>query len=524
MDQITGTAMCPICNREVFPEMVNEHIDSGCKMGFKKRPTRDVNPPLESPRKLASMFRNHPTAMQQESHIDMKTPKIEMNQPDLKPSGSLAFVPEVEYTYDLSSTAPLAEIIRPRTVEEFFGQEELMGKSGLLKSLISCGKIPSMLFWGPPGCGKTTLAKVIGRTSDPPVNFKAITSVTHGIDEVKKIIEQSKNHRRLTGQNTILFVDEIHRYTKAQQDYFLPAVEQGLITLLAATTENPSFRLNSALLSRCKVFVLEKLEEDALLGILKRAQQVKLSINRSKGWTDPHGKQAVCDEGLKYIGRVSDGDARTAINALEMVLDSLEDFATLSLDQVKHVIQRTHMHYDNNGEEHYNLISALHKSIRGSSVEGALYWLGRMLYSGEDPLYIGRRLIRIASEDIGLADSQALPLAVSTFQSCQMVGMPECDVMLAHCAAYLAQAPKSVQVYRTMKMVKQLVKNEPSYPVPLHIRNAPTKLMQELNYGKGYIYNPDYPSDHEASKSQTYLPPELERDGIADTLRELMKK
>ncbi|KAI0233162.1 DNA-dependent ATPase mgs1 [Massospora cicadina] len=540
-----GTSVCPICDQGVFSEQINEHIDSGCKMGLKRWPIGWESPRkskgVDSPKK-AKAFNQPVTEVQKLSFFQRPKPTSMQSIPSdasLTEGNQVKVGVKPAVSSEASSKVPLAELVRPQTLEDFFGQGDLLGPGGLLSSLLKHGKVPSLLFWGPPGCGKTTLAKVIGRSCQPLVNFKGITSVTHGIDEVRKLIDQANHHRRLTGQPTVLFVDEIHRYSKAQQDHFLPAVEQGQITLLAATTENPSFRVNSALLSRCKVLVLEKLDPEAIYRILKRAQRVKLSAAPNlqisgagtgcPGGADTpqdtlQGSQVVCDEGLRYIGRISDGDARHAINALELILDSLDKVEPLSVDQVKGILQRTHLHYDQNGEEHYNLISALHKSIRGSSVEGALYWLGRMLYGGEDPLYIGRRLIRMASEDVGWADSHALPLAVATLQSCQVVGMPECDVMLAHCAAYLARAPKSVQVYRALKRVRRAVQEEPLYPVPLHLRNAPTPLMKDLGYGDGYIYNPDYPSGHEAVLAQTYLPQALERDGVADDLRRLLGK
>ncbi|ORE09478.1 P-loop containing nucleoside triphosphate hydrolase protein [Rhizopus microsporus var. microsporus] len=314
-----------------------------------------------------------------------------------------------------------------------------------------------MVLWGPPGCGKTTIARIISKMTKS--RFIELSATSHGAADVKKAFDEAKGHLFLTGQKTIIFIDEIHRFTKAQQDLFLPYVEHGTICLIGATTENP----------RCRVFVLQRLDQEKIEVILTRALQ------HWKG-SEQLGEQEI--EGIRQLAIYSDGDG---------------------------AFQKSHLLYDRNGDQHYDIISALHKSIRGSDPNAALYWLGRMLEAGEDPLYVARRLIRCASEDIGLADNSALPLAVAAYQACERIGMPECDTILAHLVVHLAETKKSVRTYKAYNLVKETIRQKPAYPVPLHIRNAPTKLMKDLNYGKGYKYNPDY----DEPVDQTYLPEEL---------------
>lgn len=378
-------------------------------------------------------------------------------------------------------TAPLASRLRPERLEDFIGQEHLLGKGKMLRQLIEKDRISSMIFWGPPGVGKTTLAGIIaGRTKAEFINFSAVTS---GIKEIKEVMNQAENSRRM-GIRTVLFVDEIHRFNKAQQDAFLPFVEKGSILLIGATTENPSFEVNAALLSRCKVFVLKALEEDDIVKLLQNALQ------------NPAGfigqKIEISIEQLRAIAVFSNGDARTALNTLEMAVlngDITPEGSIVVTDEgLSQCINRKSLLYDKAGEEHYNLISALHKSMRNSDPDAAIYWMCRMLEGGENPLYIARRLIRFASEDIGMADSHALPLAVSVYQACHFLGMPECDVHLTHAVTYLAMAPKSNSLYRACEKCKEDVRNKNAEPVPLQLRNAPTKLMEELDYGAGYQY------------------------------------
>jgi len=390
--------------------------------------------------------------------------------------------------------------MRPRALPEFVGQEHLVGEGKMLRKLLEGDQVPSMIFWGPPGTGKTTLAKIIANQTKS--NFVEITAVGTGIPEVRKIIEKAKDDRKLYLKNTILFVDEIHRFNKAQQDAFLPHVEQGNIILIGATTENPSFEVNSALLSRSRVFVLNQLKPDEIRKILDYALRDE---QRGLGKLDVKIDAKVLD----YLANMVNGDAREALNALEMAVNSAtkkgEKMVKLEVKEISEALQRTHLLYDKTGEEHYNIISALHKSLRGSDVNAALYWLGRMLEGGEDPLYVARRLIRFASEDIGMADPNALTQAVSAYTASHYLGMPECNVILAQAVVYLAQAPKSNKLYMAYKNVQKDIQELENLPVPLHIRNAPTELMKDLGYGKGYKYNPEYNEPVE----QDYLPDEL---------------
>lgn len=379
---------------------------------------------------------------------------------------------------------PLATRLRPSSLEEFAGQEHLLGKGKILRQLIERDQISSMIFWGPPGVGKTTLASIIaGRTKAEFINFSAVTS---GIKEIRSVMEAAEMSRRM-GRKTLLFVDEIHRFNKAQQDAFLPYVEKGSIILIGATTENPSFEVNAALLSRCRVFVLKALGEEDILRLLKHA------LESPKGF----GMQRVQIEEpqLLAIASFANGDARTALNTLEMVVLNGELLADgtihVTKEGMEQCISRKSLLYDKTGEEHYNLISALHKSMRNSDPDAAIYWMCRMLEGGEDPLYIARRLIRFASEDVGMADSRALQVAVAAYQACHFLGMPECDVHLTHAVVYLAMAPKSNTLYTACEECKRDVKERRAEPVPLVLRNAPTSLMKELNYGKGYEYAHD---------------------------------
>ena len=393
---------------------------------------------------------------------------------------------------------PLASRLRPTTLEEFVGQEHLLGKGKILYNLIIQDQVPSMIFWGPPGVGKTTLAQIIAtKTQAEFINFSAVTS---GIKEIKNVMEQAEMSR-LSGGKTILFVDEIHRFNKAQQDAFLPFVEKGSIILIGATTENPSFEINSALLSRCKVFVLQALTTENILTILERA------LKDERGF----GKQNVIIDKklLQAIALYANGDARASLNSLEMiVLNSPKENETITVTEqiVKQCLNTKSLLYDKDGEEHYNLISALHKSMRNSDVQASIYWLSRMLEGGEDPLYVARRLIRFASEDVGLADPSALTLAVSCYQACHFIGMPECSVNLTEVVTYLALAPKSNALYVAYEGAKRDALQRFAEPVPLHLRNAPTKLMKELHYGEGYQ---DAHDTEEKITTMTCLPDSL---------------
>ena len=380
-------------------------------------------------------------------------------------------------------SVPLASRLRPHSLDEFVGQEHLIGKGKMLRLLIERDMVSSMIFWGPPGVGKTTLASIIaGSTKSSFIDFSAVTS---GIKEIKEVMNQAEESRKV-GIKTVLFIDEIHRFNKAQQDAFLPYVEKGSIVLIGATTENPSFEINAALLSRCKVFVLKALTEEHLVRLLKQA----LKNPKGFGWQNVQ----ISEHQLQAIAGFSNGDARTALNTLEMVVLNGEitaDGVTITDEIMAQCISRKSLLYDKTGEEHYNIISALHKSMRNSDPDAAIYWMNRMLAGGENPLYIARRLIRFASEDIGMADSQALQVAVAAYQACHFNGMPECDVNLTHAVTYLAMAPKSNALYVACGASKADIHEERQEPVPLNLRNAPTQLMQELEYGKGYQYAHD---------------------------------
>ena len=379
-----------------------------------------------------------------------------------------------------TQSVPLASRLRPENLEEFVGQEHLLGKGKMLRQLIERDQVSSMIFWGPPGVGKTTLAGIIaGRTKADFINFSAVTS---GIKEIKDVMKQADESRSL-GIRTVLFVDEIHRFNKAQQDAFLPYVERGSIILIGATTENPSFEINSALLSRCQVFVLKALSDADLFKLLQNA------VKSQKGFG--YQNVRITDQQLSAIAAFANGDARTALNTLEMAVINGELSAEgikVTDEGMEQCITRKSLLYDKNGEEHYNLISALHKSMRNSDPDAAIYWMNRMLQGGEDPLYIARRLVRFASEDVGMADSQALQVAVAAYQACHFNGMPECDVNLTHAVTYLAMGPKSNALYVACEECKADLRTQRAEPVPLQLRNAPTKLMSDLEYGKGYEY------------------------------------
>ncbi|KAF9502008.1 P-loop containing nucleoside triphosphate hydrolase protein [Pleurotus eryngii] len=423
---------------------------------------------------------------------------------------------------------PLAERLRPKKLADFVGQAHLTGPDSLLQKAVSNGSVGSIILWGPPGCGKTTLARLIaGETNSI---LKELSATVVGINDIRQTFEEAKGIMVLTGRRTIIFLDEVHRFTRSQQDIFLPSIEKGEVQLIGATTENPSFKLNSALLSRCRVFTLNPLSTDDMKQILHNAvariceeaeevsePSVEVEVPLPTP-PNPSSSQAsvasigtaaypqLTEKVTDTIASLSNGDARTALSLLELALLS-RDMKERQL--LNHLRVSVSVSYDRTGESHYDMISALHKSIRGSQGGAALYWLARMLTGGEDPVFIARRLVVCASEDVGLADNHALPLAVATMQACQLVGMPECRINLAHCVSYLSEAQKSTRSYRGYNRAEAAAKNDPTDPVPMAVRNAPTSLMKDLGYGDGYHYNPDFA--HPVYNE--YLPPKL-RDEV----------
>jgi len=403
-------------------------------------------------------------------------------------------------TEDRREFVPLADRIRPDRLEDFIGQEHLLGPGRFLRSLIERDQLQSLIFWGPPGTGKTTLANIIARSTRS--HFLAFSAVVSGVKEIRQVIQEAQEQKS-RGRRTILFVDEIHRFNKAQQDAFLPHVERGTIVLIGATTENPSFEVNSALLSRCKVLTLRGLTAEEVGSILNRAlTDEERGLGKLKAKVTP--------EALKHLSEMAHGDARVALNALEHAIlttaSGPDGLKLISLPVAEEAMQRKALLYDKEGEEHYNVISAFHKSLRGSDPDAAIYWLARMIEAGEDPLYVARRMVRFASEDIGLADPQALNIALLSMQAFHFIGLPEGELALAEAAVYLATAPKSNALYVAYEKARRDVKEKGALPVPLHIRNAPTKLMEELGYGEGYKYAHDYP---EGIVRQEYFPREL---------------
>ncbi|MFZ6014756.1 MAG: replication-associated recombination protein A [Patescibacteria group bacterium] len=390
---------------------------------------------------------------------------------------------------------PLADRMRPECFDDIFGQEELAGKNSAFRQLVENDKIPSCIFWGPPGTGKTTLAEVIAKCTH--AQFVKLSAVTAGVSDIRKIVALAKE-QLAKGMRMILFIDEIHRFNKSQQDALLPHVERGTLIFIGATTENPSFEVNHALLSRARVFTLQSLSDADIKNILQKAVE-----DKERGLA---GRFQIDDEAIAAIVGIANGDARTALNVLEMCSNSVtSDQGRMTRETVKIVLKQSHMVYDKNGEEHYNVISALHKSMRGSDADASLYWLARMLEAGEDPIYVARRIVRFAAEDIGIADSHALLVAVAAMQAAKLIGMPECNVHLAEAVVYCAKAKKSNLLYTAYGKAARDARQTSDLGVPLHLRNAPTSLMKDLGYGAGYKYNPAY----DEPVDQEYFPDEL---------------
>ncbi|KAI1766824.1 P-loop containing nucleoside triphosphate hydrolase protein [Hypoxylon sp. FL1150] len=523
---------CPACSKQVPPGKINDHLDSGCQTfvvdpstapSSSFPPTQGSSTTSSSQKRPASGFFHTPAAKRQSTPV-----RVQSSQPNGNGAGAklnvglkrsfdegpgeesplrdasqkpndAAFTeagPVVKKT-KTNRAAPLAERMRPQTLDDVFGQD-LVGPHGILRSLIESNQVPSMILWGGSGTGKTTIARCIANMVGS--RFVEMNATSSGVAECKKIFGDAANELALTGRKTIIFCDEIHRFSKSQQDVFLKPVEAGTITLVGATTENPSFKVVNALLSRCRTFTLQKLTTDDIKRVLLRALQVEL------GATSSPISPLLDEELIGYLASFSDGDARTALNLLELAM-SLAHRDGMTKENIKASLTKT-LVYDRAGDQHYDTISAFHKSVRGSDPDATLYYLARMLQSGEDPLFIARRMVVIASEDVGLADNSLLSLATSTYTATQQIGMPEARIPLAHCAVALTLAPKSTRAYRGLNNAFAALK-EPGVaglPVPIHLRNAPTRLMRELGYGREYKYNPNY---RDGKVKQDYLPDAL---------------
>ncbi|KYQ57675.1 ATPase WRNIP1 [Trachymyrmex zeteki] len=541
----TDKVSCPICTKEFAFSVIESHAS---KCLFLNEPTKDESTMLfkdsspmskRSKLKPASAKKTNQISVKRKSSLDQFSSQSFKDEEDAKD------MPQKKNECKKlrgNGHVPLAEQMRPTSLLNFVGQRHILGPRTIISELLQKGEIPNMILWGPPGCGKTSLANVIAHMCKNDANHKLryvkLSAAMAGVQEVKEVISIAGNHAKYA-QHTIVFMDEIHRFNKMQQDVFLPHVESGIITLIGATTENPSFSLNSALLSRCRVIVLHKLSVANLLSILKRAvtslggiihaspdknestlqdisEENTLEKNKVIEMEPSCNTKFIIDEPtIEWLAETCDGDARIALGGLEMAVrckaPNEKEFldigpAIITLDDIKESLKKTHMLYDKKGEQHYDMISALHKSVRASDENASLYWLTRMIAGGEDPVYIARRLVRMASEDIGLADPKALGIAMHTMHGCKMIGMPECDVLLAQCTTYLARAPKSRLMEDALRAAQKVIAEHkgPQPGVPLHLRNAPTRLMKDLEYGKGYNMM------HKDESGLSYLPEGLE--------------
>jgi putative ATPase len=552
---------CPICDRPVKEADINRHIDSECRLyieqpaapsatqaGSTQIKTSKASSFFTPSAKRSVSFKDESSATSRASGIteESQTPTAkpppahgvkrlyeDEGQTEMEERQAQLYVVPTKPSPPSkkrknNAHAPLADRMRPESLDEVAGQE-LVGPNGVLRNLITTDRVPSMILWGGPGTGKTTIARLVAQTAG--TRFVEINSTSSGVAECKKLFAEAKNELSLTGRKTIIFCDEIHRFSKSQQDVFLGPVEAGQVTLVGATTENPSFKVVNALLSRCRTFTLSKLSDKDVFSILKRALARELpdalptpspspsSEEQPDDKEQPDGKETspqhssyhlLSDSGyalLHYLSAFADGDARTGLNLLELALDLCQRPGT-TVEDIKTSLTQT-LVYDRAGDQHYDTISAFHKSVRGSNADAALYYLARMLQSGEDPLYVARRMVVIASEDVGLADNSLLSLATATYTAAEKIGMPECRISLAHCAVALCQAPKSTRSYRGLNAAYAALR-EPGVaglPIPTHLRNAPTRLMKEMGYGKEYKYNPDYVDGRVV---QDYLPEKLE--------------
>jgi len=500
---MVGSTECPLCG-ETFAQSTIESHASTCGIENKSQKKRGfsslmIGSSCENPNKKSK------TAELVDKRLLGKNNQLKSTSTSVKSDASIPCGAEASASQSTGGT-PLAEIMRPQDWDSYIGQDSVVGESTQLRKLLETNNIPSVIMWGPPGCGKTSLANVIANKVKGKSRFIKMSACTCGVSEVRDIVKQAKNEQAMFKRRTILFMDEVHRFNKSQQDSFLPHIESGVITLIGATTENPSFCLNAALLSRCRVVVLDKLGPESIIKILRKAL-----LKNDVQVDDSDQDQGISSEAVTYLANIVDGDARSAINTLQLVIQARIGSEKITLDQIKEAAKRCHVLYDRTGDQHYFMASALQKSIRGSDDNAALYWLGRMLKGGEDPSFIARRLVRCASEDIGLGDPSALPLAVSAFQGCQLIGKPECDVLLAQATVHLARAKKSHEVYRALKSVYQTIDQGLVPAVPLHLRNPTSKLTKQIGWGEGYSANLNH------VQSVEYLPDELKGTNFFNT-------